>query len=762
MKSIKTFFMVGLLALLADMWVFAASDYYLGNANGMEGKRFTVSVSSTNFTDNEKSWLLDTMRDKLAQNFQEYLGMTEINDAKTKDFLKKIQDSESLFADENSVLSANFKSAEYILFVDVRRAGAGSGSRYSITAKLSNVQTKETKTATESSLVNINDLYSDLVVGKITKTLAEGFGVKLTSLALYKLNPSGSLFSVEEQLALNKQAQDAAARREAEIQKSLSSDPAKAAAQKLIYESNKAKAERDQKILQERLIKEQEEARLRAGRTSSVNNAIAKFSKEIDEALSRRPVSQSINAEDKIINVELKKALYVQVRDSVEKQKDAYKKAAQEQYNAQKKDVYDVSLYPSRAKVESNGKWVIADNDSAKNRRIELEKENYDLKAKIDASTRQSIAELEMSTNSQISSLRSAIEVDKKDFGKKLTVSSLASNSLIYVGKWTGESWPLRISVYLGNISFIEDTVILTDKEFYDIYQLKDINGKTLGIDDAYDVFDSLFRMSVPFFYVEVDYKIDPMAEKYASCYTVTPLEYRIYDTRNSSLIKKITPTAKAAGLQYRPATDIRTNSEKSADRSADYAAKAKENKSLEASAVFDQKFGGGARSSVGLNLGFASGLQNGFAVNFDWAVGWASWLYTSLVIGMTPSPINGKLGFDIIQTIGLNARIPLGNWYPNLYFDFGVGGVWWKYTPDDRPLLNIDSLPASVGSGTETTACVLLRYALGVDFPVANYWAINAQWALHQALKTSFTDEFTVGVRYGKWRNSAKWIESF
>ena len=754
MKNTRCFIAV-FIAMLFAQSVFAASFNYLGNANGMEGKTFTVSVQQTNLSAQESSYILDTVSTKFAQYISDYMGMSFVNDANTKEFLKRIKDSDSLLSDENSILSANFKSAQYVLFVSVRKMGTGSGARFSIDVKFSNVQTKVTVVTSLTDLGSINDLYSDVVVGKITKTLAQKSGVTLTSVALYALDPKTSQLSTQQQLELNRQKQEADRKREEQIQQSLSSDPAKAAAQKLIYESNKAKAEREQKLLEERLAKELEESKKQAGRSETVNIAIKDFSKQVDEALAKNKSSIStISAEDKIIDIELKKALYVQVRDSIDAQKTAYQISAKVQYEREKKDIDDPKYYPSRAK-DSNGNLIMS-SESYLNKKAELEKDNADLKAQLYASANQSVSELQKNSDAQLSSLRGAIEADRQKFGKKETSSSLKDNSLFSVGGWNGNAWPLKISIYLGNIAFIEENIILSDKELQSIYALKNASGNLLSFDDAYDVFDSMFRMSVPFFYVEVDYKIEPMADKYPSCYTITPLEYRLINTLNGKVIKKVQPEAKPAGLEYLPQTDIRTITEKTNDYKTDLAKKQKENISMEKTTIYAQRYGGGARSSVGLNLGITTGASTGFAQTIDWTVGWTTWFYTAAVFGIAGSPYNSKVGLDFFQTFGLNARLPLVNWYPNLYFDFGLG-LWRIKYDENGCLLNSPSTSSTTSSSAEFT----MRYAFGIDFPVANRWAINAQWALFHVPYTLFADEFTVGVRYGQWRSFKKWIEN-
>lgn len=163
--------------------------------------------------------------------------------------------------------------------------------------------------------------------------------------------------------------------------------------------------------------------------------------------------------------------------------------------------------------------------------------------------------------------------------------------------------------------------------------------------------------------------------------------------------------------------------------------------KNKETNLNFSQKNGGGARTSIGVNLGYANMENNGnFMFDVDTTLAISPSFYIGASFGNNPD-YNDKKVFLAFITCGLNFRIPLGSYYPNFYLDAGVG------------LSNLERTSETVNGNLTTTETDLFtlafRCATGIDFPLGEKLALNFQYSLtfFEGLE-KFTNKYSLGFR--------------
>ena len=148
----------------------------------------------------------------------------------------------------------------------------------------------------------------------------------------------------------------------------------------------------------------------------------------------------------------------------------------------------------------------------------------------------------------------------------------------------------------------------------------------------------------------------------------------------------------------------------------------------------------------MGISFGGFGGLGEPFGlVQIDGILSLTPWLYMGPVIDFE---FNDYLTSGFIGTIGVNWGIPLGRYRPVIYSDFGIGGETVKVPSSSK----IKNPPSTFKLEDETEAKFALRYALGIEFPLGEFFRINLQYALKHMPDYSHTPlhQFTLGMHMG------------
>lgn len=738
MKKVFAFILIS--GIFTALW---ASDNYVGK--GLEGNRYAVfEPALINISSSEASWLGESVKSYLNTQIKLYTGMTSVNVANTdviKQYQKKSVSGE--MDEESSIEIGKMLSAQFAIISKITK----TDETYMLSCVVTDLTTGVNSASYDiRNVPKASDLYGS-AMNKLILNLVPQMGVNLTAMGKYSLNNDGTDISTEQQAVLNKQELESYSKQLAQMETDLAkyktsdalknqdmqNERAKLETEQNLLKQKQQQAEKKQMELEERAEREAKEKAAAAERSEQANAMLKSLSGSVEEAAAnvRKAQFSNMSPEERIILIETKKRTYIDINNQIETQKNILKLQAENEYKAVAKDVNDPKSYDKFDLYEENGK-LLPVPEAVK----ELEAKNQKEKERITASLNADINNITKNTNEQIASIKKEINSDLNNLGKKETASSLSDEGLFKVLSWNGKDrvWNAQFNIYLGNIPFITQNFTLSFTE------LKNEFSDTLGglsNGQAFEVLDSMFTMGTPIIYAEADYKIESMEEKYPSCYTVTALEFRIVNSQTGKVIKTIIPDESnaQAGLQYEPINDVRSDVQKKSDAketAATEKAKAEKNSN---DTLFLQSMGGGARTGVALNLGYTGGLSSGFACDFTGTLGLTPWLYTGAVLG-------GNIGFNGsgYWILGVNARLPLGKWYPNFYGEVGIG---FCATNIEKSLENYSGL-------SETKDNFSLRYALGVDVPFNKYISLNLQYALVQLPETGFYDRFTVGIMVG------------
>lgn len=754
MKKVFAFILIS--GLFTALW---ASDNYVGK--GLEGNRYAVfEPALINISSSEASWLGESVKSYLNTQIKLYTGMTSVNVANTdviKQYQKKSVSGE--MDEESSIEIGKMLSAQFAIISKITK----TDETYMLSCVVTDLTTGVNSASYDiRNVPKASDLYGS-AMNKLILNLVPQMGVNLTAMGKYSLNNDGTDISTEQQAVLNKQELESyskqLAQMEADLAKYKTSDAlknqdmqnerAKLETEQNLLKQKQQQAEKKQMELAERAEREAKEKAAAAERSEQANAMLKSLSGSVEEAAAnvRKAQFSNMSPEERIILIETKKRTYIDINNQIETQKNILKIQAENEYKAVAKDVNDPKNYDKFDLYEENGKLLPAP-EAVK----ELEAKNQKEKERITASLNADINNITKSTNEQIASIKKEINSDLNNLGKKETASSLSDEGLFKVLSWNGKDrvWNAQFNIYLGNIPFITQNFTLSFTE------LKNEFSDTLGglsNGQAFEVLDSMFTMGTPIIYAEADYKIEPMEEKYPSCYTVTPLEFRLINSQTGKVIKTIIPDSDItqAGLQYEPINDMRTPVQKKTDAKETVAKEKSKAKKSEKNAIYSQSMDGGARTTLGFNFGYTDGISSGFVCDFNGTLGLTPWLYTGLVFGTNDTEDVSGYG-----TLGINVRLPLGNWYPNFYGEIGLGCRVYKDKNEsnlENYSFKTDSIPVDFS----------LRYALGVDLPFCRFLSLNLQYALVELKssddETGYYDRFTLGIMLGSTGSVWSWL---
>ena len=427
-----------------------------------------INYEITNLNISESSWLPSQIQDKLKSNLQTYLGMKTVVDSKAELALKKLQaESENVGRDENTAIElGKITTAKFALFTKIRKVGAN----YVIAVDFTDLTTGEQMASCMSKeYSNAEYLYGNTgAVDELTLALAEKLGIKVSELNKNYLTSGSASFSVDEQLALEKENEakfnQMMANYDAELAKLTTSNDINAVQNKKRIEAEKAllqekqnaeknrqaelqaqkeRAEADKKLEAERSIA------LKTQRDKLAQDAAAKASEVRKLKMEKQGVLGQINV------IESKKKALVEIRQGVENR-------SIELYNQLQTDIkseFERITNKSYSTVELG-------SDRKPTEQALTRRENQRI-AKYDELHQKFYADCEsvkQATMSQQNALLQEIKQDQTNLAKIKTVNSMGDELKVSFGPYEGSKngWNAYLSLYSDGILVYTDTVIVS------------------------------------------------------------------------------------------------------------------------------------------------------------------------------------------------------------------------------------------------------------------------------------------------------------
>lgn len=519
----------------------------------------------------DATWLPTAVAEPLRTNFKLYMGVVLIDVSNTESIRQIQRKQESGAFDQKTALEAGrLLNAQFAVFPTITK----TKTTYQLSCAVTDLQSGErVASATVSEVARVNDLYGQ-TLGKTVLNLAPQMGVELTSLGKFVLSGASENFSFIEQTALAQQDVNTLTTSLNELNarlkkvgnsSSLLDEAQRAQAMKIEAEKNLMEqkllaAQKRMDDLQNRQQKEMREKQRATERSLEAQKKLENLSAEVDKKAAELRSKQNANMtlEEKVILLEKKKSIYMELKSKVGGQKQAVLDQAKKLYDEQKKDENEKSLY-RKAELGLDGK-------PTENARLRVRAENAALLERLEREAQEEAFGIDSASQKQLASLLAEIQKSQTNIAKRGTDSSVTMAGIFSVGNYDSEkyTWSAFISLQLGGNEIVREEIqihlddiskAIDKKVFSKNFAEKDYEEFL----DAVEVYDSMFAMSSQFVYLEVDYKMEAMPQEYPSLYKYTPLEYRIMNSLNSSCIKKIAPKSASSFIQYAPATDMRS-----------------------------------------------------------------------------------------------------------------------------------------------------------------------------------------------------------
>ena len=515
----------------------------------------------------EQSWLPGQLQDKIKSNFQEYLGMRTVVDAKAEKELLKIQaGTESSSHDEATAVEfGKITSAKFAVFPTLRKTSNG----YTLNIDFTDLTTGEQlASALSKEYTKSEYLYGTTgAIDELTLKIAEKLNLPLSEITKSLLTSGSADFSVDAQLALAKQNEEAYRRQQsnldAEIAKLSSSTDINAVQNKkkleaekaLIAEKQNAEKKRQQELAEQKKraaedekLESERSIALKTQRDQMAKDAAKKAAEVRKLKMEKQGVLGQINV------IESKKKALVEIRQGVENR-------SQELYDQL---VKDRESEESRIRNKSYSTVELGSDgtptEQAKQRREnQVIKSNEDLTNKffVDCDT------VKKATAGQDASLLAEIRGDQKTLTAIRTVSSMGDELKVSYGKYEGSKngWNAYLSLYSDGVLLYTDNFIVN----YEALSGKKAPDMATELNDAVieeytnnvDMYNSLLTRGDPIIYFEIDYNVTAEGDEKPSQYKFNFSKIRVINTVSG----KVTQTSSLAKVEQRtmkPEWDLR------------------------------------------------------------------------------------------------------------------------------------------------------------------------------------------------------------
>lgn len=526
-----------------------------------------LTLEATNLSASESAWLPNQIQDKLKSNVQDYLGMRTVVDSKAESTLKKLQaESEGSGRDEAAALElGKISTAKYALFTKIRKTGNG----YTISVDFTDLTTGEQKASVSSKEYSRTEyLYGSTgAVDEITLALANKLGIKLSGITENLLTAGSSNFSVDEQLALAKQNEDAFRKQmqnfDDEIRRLSVSNDINAIQNKNRIEAEKAllaekqNAERrrqDELIAQKK--RQEEDSKLEAERSIALKTQRDQMAKEAaaKAAEVRKLKMEKQGVLGQINVIESKKKALVEIRQGVENR--SLELYAQKEKDQQTEENRIRNKSYSTVEVGSDGKPTEA---ALKRRENQIIKSYEDLENKFFADCES----VKQSTMAQQNALLAEIRADQKAIQGSRSVNSMGEELKVNFGKYEGSQngWNAYLSLYSDGVLIYTDNFIVN----YESLSGKKAPNMETELNDSVieeytnnvDMYNSLLTRGAPIIYFEIDYSVVAESDNKPSEYKFNFSRIRVINTVSGKITQN-SALSKVESRTMKPEQEIR------------------------------------------------------------------------------------------------------------------------------------------------------------------------------------------------------------
>lgn len=559
--------------------LFAVSPNYIGN--GMENKRLAVySPTYKGLSTSEQAVLTDLVS-IIRMNLHDYAGFSII-DAQNMERIEQLQiESEDERYDlKSSIRAGKLHYAEYEAFITVSKTGA----TFSLGLSITNL---ETGVVFAESIINRIQKISDIeesAVNALTASIVPKLGVELTAMGKYFLSSenTGNISTEQEysfvaeeidnlQLSLesiNLQLKQYSSSSD-QLDQNAIAIKAEIETQRQLTEQRLQIARQREIRLQEQRAKELEELQESQNRSQAANNKIRQISTEVEQAASqlRSQNFSSMTFIEQITVIEKEKKAYLELRDKIKREISKLQSDTEEEYQAHWKDPDDLNNYEPIEIDSSTGRPYSVPRNL-------LISDNELLYKRLKDEETQTIARIQSQADIQLNEILADISQKETELGALQTLNSLTTPGLFQVNSFNMSKSEWNASVQIGNnhVSYYKENITIpfnlissaVDGKIFSASDMDGTNGRAAYTEyrDTATAYESMFRMGVPFVYLEADFTIKPMDKKHPSSYILFIHAYRLYYTNGQKLIRSFTPAKGTVAITLEPAYDIRTDAE--------------------------------------------------------------------------------------------------------------------------------------------------------------------------------------------------------
>lgn len=695
-------------------------------------------------------WLKGQVQDKLKENLQDYAKFITVVDDSNERQLKNLQrKSESSAYDEETAIEAgHLTSAASAIFTTIRKAGVV----YTIGLNYMDLRTGIHETVTSTGRKNTKDLFDSAgcAVDELTLKLCEKLKISLTGTEKYILQHGSADLTVEQQVTIIKQDTENYKSQLADLDKQISllsvstnleaeGLKKKIAAEKSLIEEKQASAERRLEELNEQNRKKLEDAQKEAERSLEMRNKRDDIERQAEKKAAevRNLKLEKETVLGKISVIESKKRALVEIRSSVKDRVKEINNQAQKDIAA-KTDEINSETY---SRIEMKDGMPTADAVTRRKNKIATETK------KIEAAAKENIENAKASTKKNENALYKEIHKDYSKIQARQTVSSLGEELKVNYGIYDGEkkAWPVTLYLYC-------DKILLTEERFYLSYSI--VSGKTAPdlksasdekIQDygsVVDMYDSLLSRGSQIIRFEMDYHVEPEADKKTSTYRFFFDELRVYDTIKNRVIFTPEISSKVRERTMTPVYDIRTDKVALMDTK-------KQNAYNKKVKLFKQSAGGGGMTGLNVSAGVAQDSQAVFDINL--AISVSPYIFGYIGGGMNKKvddseKISDSYGMGYFDLgVGFNWRPFILVYPPAFYIRSGIGLSFIKL--DDCHYLSSNSGDSSGDSIHDFASYILWHTAAGVQLPLSEKIAVFGEGHLNYLIDAEFNYSVSVGL---------------
>ena len=571
MKKVFAF----MLFLLAACVGFSQSNgYFIGD--GASGKRVLVYTSTIENGKSDDAWIAQKVKRDIISDFVNYSNIDVIDSDEKNTILKLQKDSESAYySDVNPIeLGKAISAKSYIKIVSTKKKDT-----FSVTVTVTNIETGKTENSYTSSFYPENEFITK-VHGEASADLLEKMGVKLTP-AGKRLLQYGTFTQTSTESAENLETYKAEIARlekeQSELMKNRNTE-VDAEAQAARIETQKQMLLQQQKNEEERLARlredenrKAEEERLSKERNAESQKRIVALSKEIEEKATkiREKKLEGMSVLQQIDVIEGEKQVLFQNEQTISQNLENFNLA---QDNLCKREIVNRKVQtPKISEMNADGSLndkglAILESDIEA---IEIKYEK--IKKDNEQQVKDSAGKLQETLRKKIINDINLLE------NKSYTVDSLQNENVYFrVGNYDGsaksEGWNYNISFVFAGKTIYSSEGLLSYKNVTGLDVPKYPNASDPKRDqkikayneyqDNVEVYDSFFRMNVPYIRAVLTYSVKVDDVKNASQYIVTVDKIEFVNVQTNLIVMSQKVENNRSEYVYNPKTFVNWNLE--------------------------------------------------------------------------------------------------------------------------------------------------------------------------------------------------------